>query len=182
MYRERCLMVYMTGRQGRGKTDLAHLMAEVIEHRSHHATDLQEAEIVSNIPSSGYRTIDHYPRFVEWVQSGAVEENRWFIFDEASSELTGYSKDQAIVEELMSELVKKMRKNGVNLILIGHTGMDLHARPRPRGSTRRSTEESPLVTCSISIGSHRLGLATRPTTRRSGRGETRSRIATTLIR
>lgn len=127
VYSEAAKVAYIAGHMGSGKTDFAHLCAEVIEHRCSVDQDLPDAEIRSNIPSSEYNSITRYPRFKDWVEEGSVGEQRWFVFDEASSQLSGYSHDREEVEKLMSSLVKKARKNGVNLLIIGHTGMDLHA-------------------------------------------------------
>lgn len=127
LYSERCKCIYLAAHMGNGKTDLAHLFMEVVEHRSAHDSDLADAEIRCNIPSSDYETITDYETFKEWVESGEHGENRWFIFDEASSVLSGYSHDRAAVEQLISHLVKLARKYGVNFLIIGHTGKDLHA-------------------------------------------------------
>jgi hypothetical protein len=127
LYSERCKCIYVAAHMGNGKTDLCHLFAEIIEHRSEHDDSLQDAEIRTNIQSSEYSTITDYDTFEEWVESGEHGSNRWYIFDEASSALSGYSHDRQKVEELMSHLVKLARKYGVNFIIVGHTGKDLHA-------------------------------------------------------
>jgi hypothetical protein len=117
-------MIYLAGHMGTGKTDLAHLMIEVVQHR--YAQQDVEIEARTNIETSELRTINEYGDLQEWMTSGSSDDEKWFIFDEASSELSGYSHDRAKVEQLMSSMVKKMRKNGVSMIIIGHTGMDLH--------------------------------------------------------
>lgn len=127
VYSEAAKMIYLAGHMGSGKTDFAHLCAEVVDHRCEVDDDLQAAEIRTNIPTSDYQSMTSYPDFREWLERGSSDENRWFIFDEASSALTGYSHDREAVEKLMSHLVKLARKNGVNMVIIGHTGMDLHA-------------------------------------------------------
>jgi len=118
-------MLYLAGHMGTGKTALAHLMMEVVMHR--HSQEGVDVDVRTNIGSSELETIDNYPDLEEWMTTGSVDDEKWFIFDEASSELSGYSHDRARVEQLMSSLVKRMRKNGVSLIIIGHTGKDLHA-------------------------------------------------------
>jgi hypothetical protein len=127
LFSERVKVCYLAGHMGEGKTDFAHLMVEVVRHRSQRHHDLDAADVRTNIPSSELPSITDYDRFREWVEDGSVDSNRWFIFDEASSQLTGYSHDRAEVEQLVSSLVKRARKSGCNFILIGHTGMDLHA-------------------------------------------------------
>lgn len=127
LYAEAVKVVYLAGHMGNGKTDFAHLMIETIEHRSEHDQSIPAAEIATNIPTSEYQSITAYPRFETWVESGEHGSNRWFVFDEASSTLSGYAHDRQAVEQLISHLVKLARKYGVNIIIIGHTGMDLHA-------------------------------------------------------
>lgn len=123
--REAAKIIYLAGHMGNGKTDFAHLLTEIVDHRL--GQQGEEVDIRTNIESSEYRTINEYERLEEWMSTGSAGDHKWFIFDEASSELSGYSHDRAKVEQLMSSLVKKMRKNGVSMIIIGHTGMDLHA-------------------------------------------------------
>lgn len=118
-------MVYLVGHMGSGKTDYAHLMMEVVIHR--YAQQGVDVDARTNIESSELQTINTYDGLEEWMTTGSTDDEKWFIFDEASSELSGYSQDRAKVEQLMSSMVKKMRKNGCNMIIIGHTGKDLHA-------------------------------------------------------
>lgn len=124
---EQCKIAYLADHMGSGKTEFVHLCADVIEFRSERRDDLADAEFAANIPSSDMETITDWRTFREWVEQGEVGENRWFFFDEASQALTGYSDDRQAVERLMSRLVKLARKFGVNIVYIGHTGMDLHA-------------------------------------------------------
>jgi hypothetical protein len=124
---EQCKIIYLADHMGRGKTDFSHLTAEIVEFRSEKRDDLEPAEFACNIPSSDLKTVDNWQDFNAWVRSGSVESNRWFFMDEGSQALTGYSDDREEVERLMSRLVKLARKFGVNIVIIGHTGMDLHA-------------------------------------------------------
>jgi predicted XRE-type DNA-binding protein len=118
---EETKIIYQAGNMGRGKTDLSLLLAEIVLDRE------EDAEIASNIRSSDLRYIGDYPTLRKWVESGDVGAGRWFIFDEASSELSGYSGDREQVEKHVSSLMKKARKNGIGgLIVIGHTGKDVH--------------------------------------------------------
>jgi hypothetical protein len=119
-------MIYLAGHQGAGKTDLAHLLLEVLSERLRQRGE--EVDTASNIKSSTDldRTIQSYERLREWFTTGSPDDNKWYIFDEASSELSGYSTDAQKVSRYMSSLIKKMRKNGCNLIIIGHTGKDVH--------------------------------------------------------
>lgn len=124
---EEIKVTYLADYMGTGKTEFVHLCAEVVEFRSERRDDLAPAEFVANIPTSDFPTITGWDEFKEWVEKGHIDSNRWAIIDEGSQMLTGYSDDREAVERLMSRLVKLARKHGVNLIIIGHTGMDLHA-------------------------------------------------------
>ena len=124
---EKCKVTYIADHMGRGKTDFVHLSAEVIEFRSRTRDDLENAKFACNIPTSDMPTIGGWDEFKEWVERGSIDSNRWMFIDEGSQMLTGYSDDREAVERLMSRLVKLARKYGVNIVIIGHTGMDLHA-------------------------------------------------------
>jgi len=124
---EEIKVTYLADYMGTGKTEFVHLCAEVVEFRSSRRDDLAGAEFVANIPTSDFPTITGWDDFKTWVEKGSIDSNRWAIIDEGSQMLTGYSDDREAVERLMSRLVKLARKHGVNLIIIGHTGMDLHA-------------------------------------------------------
>jgi hypothetical protein len=67
-----------------------------------------------------------------WIPADASsDDERWLIIDEASTELTAQSGENAQkVAEIFAPFVKKMRKKGVNLIVIGHDGGDVHVAIR----------------------------------------------------
>jgi hypothetical protein len=124
---EKCKITYLADGMGRGKTEFCHLLADVLEFRSERRPDMKAAELACNIPSSDMHSITEWPAFREWVEAGSVTDNRWYFLDEGSQAMTGYADDRQAVERLMSRLVKLSRKYGCNMIIIGHTGMDLHA-------------------------------------------------------
>jgi hypothetical protein len=65
------------------------------------------------------------------METGSSSDEKWFIFDEASSELTAQNAANAQkVVENMGSMIKKMRKHGVNLIVIGHDRQDVHVAIR----------------------------------------------------
>lgn len=141
---ENCKLIYLAALMGRGKTDLSLLLGEIIaDHyrRVERTTDDSVAvptpEFAANFhadtPSDApdVREINHYRELVEWMERGSSAEERWFIFDEASSELTAQDGGNAQkVVKRMGSLIKKMRKMGVNMIVIGHDKGDVHVAIR----------------------------------------------------
>jgi hypothetical protein len=73
------------------------------------------------------KTIKNFDDLLEWSSETGSDDVLWFVFDEGSSELTAQSaaNDQDVAE-VFAPFVKKMRKRGVNLIIIGHDKRDLH--------------------------------------------------------
>ena len=150
VHSEKCKLMYIAALMGRGKTDFALLLLESVIHEYERArrviresddlddgraADVPIPEVAANFyfdpqgVASDVETahIHSYPRLVEWVESGDVDQVRWFIFDEASTELTAQSgANSQRVAETVAPLVKKMRKNGVNMIVIGHDAGDVH--------------------------------------------------------
>lgn len=137
-------VVYLAALMGRGKTSFAVRTMQVV-HR-HYARARKIAEETSGLDPSNvpdpefatnfrvdvpdavnWRLIDNYDDLVEWTEAGSSSDVRWFWFDEASSELTAQDGANAQrVVRLMGSLVKKMRKNGVNMGVIGHDKGDVH--------------------------------------------------------
>jgi len=143
---EDCMLVYIASLMGRGKTDFASLLFELIHNHykrlrgsieSYDTTPDLAANFALDPPSSSdadVRIINDYDTLKdEWFHDGesTADDVRWFIFDEASSELTAQTTENAQkVVERMGSLIKKMRKHGVNLIVIGHDRQDVHVAIR----------------------------------------------------
>lgn len=142
---EQCKLIYLAALMGRGKTDLSLTMMEVVaDHFGRLArsvgseVDVVEPEFAANFhvetsPDSDHevRHIDNFDDLVEWGERGSSDAERWFIFDEASSELTAQSGANAQnVAETMAPFIKKMRKMGINMIVIGHDKGDIHVAIR----------------------------------------------------
>jgi len=73
------------------------------------------------------KTIKNFDDLLVWSSDTGSDDVLWFVFDEASSELTAQSGANAQdVAEVFAPFVKKMRKRGVNLIVIGHDKGDVH--------------------------------------------------------
>jgi hypothetical protein len=143
VHSERCKLVYLAALMGRGKTDLSLTMMEVIaDHydRLERSTeeDVAVPEFAANFavetPSRSRHSVkqfSRYDRLKEWADQGSSDDVRWFIFDEASTELTAQSGSNAQkVAERFAPFVKKMRKKGVNMIVIGHDKGDVHPAVR----------------------------------------------------
>jgi hypothetical protein len=135
IHSEQCKLVYLAALMGRGKTDLSLLLLETIHDHYRRVDRSTEEEIstpqfAANFYAEGeapIKLIDNYDDLVDWAETGSSDENRWFVFDEASTELTAQSGANAQnVAETMAPFVKKMRKKGVNMIVIGHDKGDVH--------------------------------------------------------
>lgn len=144
---EQCKLIYIAALMGRGKTDMSLLFYQVIHdhYRRVRETLKQEGmndalgefqipEFAANFAVSTpevldveVRHIDRYDDLVAWGGQGDSDDERWFIFDEASTELTAQSGANAQdVAERFAPFVKKMRKMGINMIVIGHDKGDVH--------------------------------------------------------
>ena len=124
---------------GKGKTDFCLLLFEIILDHFERLSKagMSEAPMPEfatnfkvNVPDDVDITIKefhHYSELERWAESGSSDDERWFIFDEASTELTAQSGANAQqVAEVFSPFVKKMRKCGINMIVIGHDRGDVH--------------------------------------------------------
>jgi hypothetical protein len=151
IHSEQCKLIYLAALMGRGKTDLALTFFEVIyDHfkRIRHslkqqgyddlAAEVPEPEFAANFQVGTPAHVDVEVReftdeaaFIEWAEQGSSDLERWFIFDEASTELTAQSGQNAQkVAETMAPFIKKMRKLGINMIVIGHDKGDVHVAIR----------------------------------------------------
>lgn len=130
---------YLFGHMGNGKTDFANLMGEIAKEELGY-------EIASNQKSLEEKDeyIWTYGGFLNWLADGhditsikdiqdlkdeGVEfsaDNKLFIFDEGSNHASGYQSDAHDAQELLGKLVKLIRKVGGNMLIIGHTGKDVH--------------------------------------------------------
>lgn len=135
---EQCKVIYAAALMGRGKTDFALLLLQIIhdhyERLQQSGHDAPTPEFACNFYARSPDGVDvdieeyhNYERFLEWAEQGNSDMERWFIFDEASTELTAQSGANAQdVAEIFAPFVKKMRKMGINMIVIGHDRQDVH--------------------------------------------------------
>lgn len=166
---ENCKLIYMAALMGRGKTDLAVTFLQVIHwHYKRMAeslslvsdtvsgNDVPQPEFAANFKvepaAEGAEVLEikDMDTLEEWADEGSSDDVRWFIFDEASTELTAQSGANAQdVAEVMAPFVKKMRKKGINMIVIGHDKGDIHKAIR---SMADFVDKTGLKTCSIYSG------------------------------
>lgn len=114
---------YIYGEMGAGKTDFAVHISELWTRMGSGVT------VGSNIRSfERAETIERYDELERWVQDESEEQ--LFVWDEASSSASGYSSDSYDVTDLFRSLLQSFRKHNSNLIMIGHTGKDVHPHIR----------------------------------------------------
>lgn len=144
--------IYLAATMGSGKTDFATSCLEVIEWHYRRLRDTAarvDGMSASDVPEPEFAAnfgVDAAPDGVEveqvsnfddmvadgdgdgWIPRDAGSDDvRWFVFDEASTELTAQSGANAQdVAEVMAPFIKKMRKLGVEMIIIGHDRGDVH--------------------------------------------------------
>lgn len=115
---------YIYGDMGAGKTDFAVHLSELFARLRG-----GDAAIGSNIKSfERAETIERYDALEEWVTESSEEQ--LFVWDEASSSASGYSSDSYDVTDLFRTLLQSFRKHNSNLLMIGHTGKDIHPHIR----------------------------------------------------
>lgn len=140
-------VAYIFGAMGNGKTDFALLLAELWQDEKESRG--YDVELASNIKTwEGGETIRRYDDYLEWleVEDGDFSDvRRLFIFDEASSHASGYSED-ADDARRMGKLVNVIRKKMASIIIIGHTGKDVHPDIR-RKATHFIKKESLKEAC-----------------------------------
>lgn len=146
LHSEPCKVIYLAALMGRGKTGFAVRCIQAVERHYRRAakvaeetegvdpSDVPVPEVATNfyidVPEEAridWKLIDNYPELEVWMEKGSHDDIRWFWFDEASTELTAQDGENAqMVVKKMGGMVKKMRKNGVDLGTIGHDRGDVH--------------------------------------------------------
>lgn len=143
-------LVYIAALMGAGKTDLSLTFMEVVEwHYRRLRQQVREVDglEVDDVPRPDFAAnfavdvpdsvptevahIDNYDDLMDWADGGSSADVRWFVFDEASTELTAQSGANAQdVAEVFAPFVKKMRKFGIDMVVIGHDRGDVHPAVR----------------------------------------------------
>ena len=169
VHSEQCKLIYMAALMGRGKTDFSVTFLQVIHWHYKRMqeslslldigakpSEVPEPEFAANFTvkstDSGVevREINDFDTLEKWAEEGSSELVRWYIFDEASTELTAQSGSNAQdVAEVMAPFIKKMRKDGINMIVIGHDKRDVHPAIR---SMADFVDKSGMKTASVYSG------------------------------
>lgn len=139
---EAAKLVYLAGHMGNGKTDFSLQALQVVNHFWQRLRETAPADwsppavrFAANVkvetpeddPDVTYTP--SYPALRDWADGFSSDDELWFLFDEGSTELTAQSSNaRQNAMEKMAPFVKKMRKSGVNMIIVGHDGRDL-AKP-----------------------------------------------------
>lgn len=136
-------VAYLFGPMGNGKTDFALLLSEI--WRDAKQEKGYEVQVGSNIKTwKGSETIRRFDDFLKWLEVDDDEnfdaKRRLFVFDEASSHASGYS-DDADDARRMGKLVNVIRKKMASIIIIGHTGKDVHPDIRRKATHFIKKEE-----------------------------------------
>lgn len=115
---------YIFGQMGTGKTHFAARIAELLDIIG------EGIEIGSNVHSledpRGETDIYHTKRredLDDWIRGDGL---KLFVYDEASSTGSGYSADAHEIMSNFRRLLQSFRKNECMMLIIGHTGKDVH--------------------------------------------------------
>lgn len=129
-------VTYLAGHMGSGKTDLSLTMAETFVRRLSDPDDTDAdgeggdaVHVASNITSCPEtETITSHPDLVEWLEE--TDGRKLFILDDGSDSISGYTGDNQQFIAHFKTLVTFLRKDDAALIVIGHTGKDIHPHIR----------------------------------------------------
>lgn len=112
---------YIFGKVGVGKTDFALLLSEIWKLND-------EGEVGLNIESFEEKDqlIRSFSELKKWLEKSG---EKLFVFDEASSYAGGYGEQGYRARNLV-KLLKRFRKYDASLLIIGHTGKDVHPEIR----------------------------------------------------
>lgn len=134
---------YLFGHMGNGKTDFANLLGEIAKKELGYKIVTNQKTLVENGHADEYIwtyggfldvLTEHIETDIEIdslqdlarIDKEIEQADILFIFDEASQEASGYSSDAHDAQEKLGKLVKLIRKVGGKMIIIGHTGKDVH--------------------------------------------------------
>lgn len=116
---------YLFGHMGNGKTDFALLLAQLWLMNN---ADVSTSNVLTNVHSAASRNGMTYVKTFGGLKAAMerLDGPKLVLFDEASSHASGYSQHAQEVQKKLSPMMKYIRKRGGNLIMIGHTGKDVH--------------------------------------------------------
>lgn len=132
-------IAYTFGFMGNGKTDFVNLFGEIAKKELDYTIGTNQKTLQEKD-----RYIPAFGDLKDWISNGhgfsnleeledlrqdnklEPKQRKLMIFDEGSNWASGYSNDAFDTQELLGKLVKIFRKVGAILIIIGHTGKDIH--------------------------------------------------------
>ena len=124
-------ITYLAGHMGAGKTDFGLTMLEIFYKEMSNAD--RGVKVATNIKSTAEHHdfvdfINTQPDLIDWLESDG--SFKLFLFDEASSHASGYAEDSSKVTKQFRSMIRLIRKNDGNMVIIGHDGKDLHPTVR----------------------------------------------------
>lgn len=123
---------YVGGHMGNGKTDFGFLLAQIWLFSLTVVGDKNEREvsILTNVESAAEKNQNiEAVTEQEKLEARVKEDDDEYvimIWDEASSHASGYAGDAHYVEQQLRRMLRMIRKNNGYLVIIGHTGKDVH--------------------------------------------------------
>lgn len=134
---------YMFGHMGNGKSNFAFLLGEIAKRELGYKVYSNVKSAYESGDTDGY--INTFGELLSVYAGGeqiseisdiqtndidTLEEEILFIFDEGNQEASGYSQDAYDTMEYLGKMLTLIRKVGGHLIIIGHTGKDVHPHIR----------------------------------------------------
>jgi hypothetical protein len=134
---------YMFGHMGNGKSNFAFLMGEIAKRELGYKVYSNVKSVYENGHTDGY--INTFGELLSVYAGGTkiseiadiqtmdidtMNDDILFIFDEGNQEASGYSQDAYDTMENLGKMITLIRKVGGHLIIIGHTGKDIHPHIR----------------------------------------------------
>ena len=142
---------YLFGHMGNGKTDFALLLVQLWMWNRE---DVGPENVITNVHSAasrnGFTYVSSYGALKRAMET--LEGEKLVLFDEASSHASGYSHKAQEVQKKLSPMMKYIRKRAGSLLMIGHTGKDVHPDVR-RLATAVTKQEKKLATFYESVDS-----------------------------
>lgn len=134
---------YMFGHMGDGKSNFAFLCGEICKRELGYKVYSNVKSVYEEGHTDGY--INTFGELLSVYAGGTKitdikeiqtedidtpDEDILFIFDEGNQEASGYSSDAYETMETLGKMLTLIRKVGGHLIIIGHTGKDVHPHIR----------------------------------------------------
>lgn len=136
-------IAYMFGHMGNGKSSFAFLLGELAKRELGYKVYSNVKSAYENGHTDGY--LNTYGELLSVYAGGAkikeisdiqdmdiepLDDDMLFIFDEGNQKASGYSQDAYETMEKLGKMITLIRKVNGHLIIIGHTGKDVHPHIR----------------------------------------------------